>query len=68
MEDKWTPVETPPPPGEEYIIATVDMGVTLCSWNGYWWGSPVVAEQPKVTHWQPLPAPPTSDSMKPPFV
>lgn len=68
----WKPIESAPMDGTSLIIATsMDLvgEASYCGSDGWWWANShgeywadaVEVHHGQVTHWMPLPAPPTGD-------
>jgi hypothetical protein len=65
----WRPIASAPKDGTEIIACgtqTFDAGcdpepfTNIICWSGNMWQDGTIADQPKPTHWQPLPTPPNA--------
>ncbi|MBS0988955.1 hypothetical protein JK182_09810 [Acetobacter okinawensis] len=65
----WRPIETAPKDGTDIIACgtqTFDAGcdpepfINIIFWSGNMWQDGTIADQPKPTHWQPLPTRPNA--------
>jgi hypothetical protein len=61
---QWQPIETAPKDGTRILLFTKMYGPSTGHWdafNGSWVLHSVLNSEAEITHWQPLPTPPTED-------